>query len=251
LCIRVSPNTHEAGLASRITASAPRAGERTYRVKAIWRTLQGEGVWVGRPAVFIRLVGCNLWSGYAADRQRDAARSGADCPLWCDTEFTKEGSVRLTAEDLATEAARAGGLIRFCVLTGGEPLLQADRQLVRALRAEGFEIAVETNGTQRLADAFGDEADWPDWIVCSPKLPEDELVLETCDELKLVVPDYQPTAYCQIEARVREHKGRKALWVQPEDGPRLAEATQQAIELAFADPSWRVSVQTHKVLGVD
>ena len=229
----------------------PRAGERTYRVKAIWRTLQGEGVWAGRAAVFIRLVGCNLWSGYAADRQRDAERSGADCPMWCDTAFTKNGSVRLTAEDLAREAARAGGPVRFCVLTGGEPLLQADRQLVRALRAEGFEIAVETNGTQRLADAFGAEADWPDWIVCSPKLAEPELVLEACDELKLVVPDYRPAAYRQLEARVRAHGGRRALWVQPEDGPRLELATQMAVELAFADPRWRVSVQTHKVLGVD
>ncbi|GAB5535531.1 MAG: 7-carboxy-7-deazaguanine synthase [Rubricoccaceae bacterium] len=247
----LDPNTQETGLSARLASSQPRAGEKTYRVKAIWRTLQGEGVWAGRAAVFIRLVGCNLWSGYTADRQRDAERSGADCPLWCDTAFTKEGSVRLTAEDLATEAARAGGDVRFCVLTGGEPLLQADRQLVHALRAEGFEIAVETNGTQRLADAFGDEAGWPDWIVCSPKLPESELVIEACDELKLVVPDYQPTAYRQLEARVREHSGRKALWVQPEDGPRLAEATRLAVELAFADPRWRVSVQTHKILGVD
>ena len=246
-----SDRTNESGLSTRVAPSTPRAGAKTYRVKAIWRTLQGEGVWAGRPAVFIRLVGCNLWSGYAADRQRDAERSGADCPLWCDTEFTKEGSVRLTADDLAAEAARTGGAVRFCVLTGGEPLLQADRQLVRALRAEGFEIAVETNGTQRLADAFGDEPDWPDWLVCSPKLPEERLVLESCDELKLVVPDYQPSAYRQLEQRVREHGGRRALWVQPEDGPRIGLATRLAVDLCFADPRWRVSVQTHKVLGVD
>ncbi|MEO0557792.1 MAG: radical SAM protein [Bacteroidota bacterium] len=243
--------TDEAGLSERVAPSTPRAGEKTYRVKAIWRTLQGEGVWAGRAAVFIRFVGFNLWSGYETDRQRDAERSGADCPLWCDTEFTKEGSVRLTAEDLAAEAARAGDAVRFCVLTGGEPLLQADRQLVQALRAEGFEIAVETNGTQRLADAFGVETDWPDWIVCSPKLPEERLVLEACDELKLVVPDYLPSAYRQLEARVREHGGRRALWVQPEDGPRVAEVTRLAVELAMGDPRWRVSVQTHKVLGVD
>ena len=245
------PETQETGLASRVAPSPSRAGGKAYRVKAIWRTLQGEGVWAGRAAVFIRLVGCNLWSGYEADRPRDAERSGAACPLWCDTEFTKDGSVRLTAEDLAAEAARTGGAVRFCVLTGGEPLLQADRQLVEALRAEGFEIAVETNGTQRLADAFGGEADWPDWIVCSPKLPEERLVLEACDELKLVVPDYQPSAYRQLEARVREHGARRALWVQPEDGPRLADAVELAVELCFADPRWRVSVQTHKVLGVD
>jgi organic radical activating enzyme len=240
----------EAGLADRLAASP--AGETRYAVKALWRTVQGEGTQAGRAAVFVRLAGCNLWSGFERDRARDAARSGADCPMWCDTEFAPPGAVKLSAPDLARATAEAGGAVRFCVLTGGEPLLQADAALVRALHGEGFTVAVETNGTQRLADAFGDDpADHPDWVVCSPKLPEGELVLEACDELKLVVPDYRPEAYGQFAERVRQHGGRRALWLQPEDGPRLTEATRLALDLVFENPRWRVSVQTHKALGVD
>ncbi|MGB3542755.1 7-carboxy-7-deazaguanine synthase QueE, partial [Rubrivirga sp.] len=141
--------------------------------------------------------------------------------------------------------------VRFCVLTGGEPLLQADSALVDALHAHGFWVAVETNGTVALGDAFGDGAR-ADWIVCSPKLPESRLALEVADELKLVVPDYRPEAYPVLEAAVREQPdGRRYLWLQPEDGPRLAEATRLALDLCFRDPRWRVSVQTHKALGVD
>ncbi|MEM6327931.1 MAG: radical SAM protein [Bacteroidota bacterium] len=246
------PTSREAGLADRLGDSDQRAGERRYRVKALWTTLQGEGFWAGRPAVFIRLVGCNMWSGYEVDRERDAARTGADCPHWCDTQFTKDGSVRLTAADLARAATEAGGPVRFCVLTGGEPLLQADAALIAALRAEGFTVACETNGTVRLGDAFGRANDGPDWVVCSPKLPADRLVLERCDELKLVVPDYRPEAYAPMVERVREHpEAGRLLWLQPEDGPRLAEATRLAVDLALADPRWRVSVQGHKILGVD
>ncbi len=250
----LSITEREAGLADRLAASP--VGSKRYAVKALWRTVQGEGTQAGRAAVFVRLAGCNLWSGFEADRARDAARSGADCPMWCDTEFAPPGAVKLSAEALAAEAARVGGAVRFCVLTGGEPLLQADAALIQALHAQGFVVAVETNGTQRLADAFGeDEAHWPDWIVCSPKLPEDRLALEICDELKLVVPDYRPEAYPRFATRVREQgtgaARRRALWLQPEDGPRLAEATRLALDLAFEDPRWRVSVQTHKALGVD
>ena len=231
---------------------------KLYAVKAVWKTLQGEGAWAGRPAVFVRLVGCNLWTGYDRDRDRDANRTGADCPQWCDTDFTKEHAVRLSAEALANRVLSASDGIRFCVLTGGEPLLQVDATLVGALHDAGFEIAVETNGTVALGDACTDTDGTlvpPDWIVCSPKLPEDRLNLEWCDELKLVVPDYQPEAYARFAERVRPHivggRERRYLWLQPEDGPRLADATQLAVETALAHPAWRVSVQTHKILGID
>ena len=250
--------TAETALGTRRTDSALRA--RRYAVKAVWPTLQGEGAWAGRAAVFVRFAGCNMWSGYEADRERDAARTGAGCPFWCDTDFTKEGAAKLSADALVDEVRAAAGNrdpIRFVVLTGGEPLLQADAALIRALHAADFEVAVETNGTVALRDAFRDSAGDlvpPDWIVCSPKLPEEALVLEVCDELKLVVPDYRPEAYVRFAERVRPHvvagRERRWLWLQPEDGPRLAEAPRLAVDTALANPAWRVSVQTHKILDI-
>ena len=249
MSVRVPSAEREAGLADRLAASP--AGGRRYAVKAIWRTVQGEGAHAGRPAVFVRLAGCNLWSGLDADRQRDAARHGNGCALWCDTDFAPAGAVKLSAHVVAHAAAEVGGAVRFCVLTGGEPLLQADAALIEALHAQGFTVAVETNGTQRLADVFGD-GPAPDWVVCSPKLPVGQLPIEACDELKLVVPDYRPGAYTALAARVRQRPdGSRYLWLQPEDGPRLAQATRLALDLCFEDPRWRVSVQTHKALGVD
>lgn len=227
-------------------------GTRRYAVRSIWRTLQGEGAHVGRPAVFVRMAGCNLWSGHEKDRERDAARTDADCPIWCDTDFRKEGAVKLSADTLAAEARRIGPGIDFVVLTGGEPLLQADPELIEALHTEGFMVACETNGTVSLSDRFGAIENGPDWVVCSPKLPPDRLVLEVCDELKLIVPDYRPSKFTNFVERVRlQSDGRRYLWLQPEDGPRLAEATRRAVSLALDDPRWRVSVQTHKILGVD
>ena len=230
----------------------------TYRVKNIFQTLQGEGFWAGRPAVFVRMVGCNMWSGYEADRERDAERTGADCPLWCDTDFTKEGSEAYSAAGLAEAMAEEGGDVRFCVLTGGEPFLQADANLITALHAAGFQVAIETNGTVPVAEAFareGEEPLPPDWIVCSPKLGEEELALEYFDELKLIVPDYRPEAYAEFAGRARLHEvageERPLLWLQPEDGPRLERAKQMAVDLALEHPAWRVSVQTHKTLGIE
>lgn len=232
---------------------------RTYRVKNIWKTLQGEGLFAGRPAVFVRLVGCNMWSGYEATRQRDAGRTGAKCPLWCDTDFTKEGSNDYTAGELAKQIKAVGGEIKFVVITGGEPLMQIDAALIKLLRAQELFVAIETNGTMSLKEACWDEAtntlEAPDWIVCSPKLSQEELKLEFFDELKLVVPDYLPQKFSQFVQRQRSNKIGDhllpLLWVQPEDGTRLNEARRLAIDLALSHPQWRVSVQTHKILDVE
>ena len=242
-----------------LDGAPPVESDAPYRVKNVFRTVQGEGFWAGRPAVFVRLVGCNMWSGYEADRERDAERTGADCPLWCDTDFRKEGSGEFTADELTTRMREVGGDIDFCVLTGGEPFLQADAALIRALHDAGYEVSIETNGTLRIDETFRDaetgEICAPDWITCSPKLPEDRLVLERFDELKLIVPDYRPEEYAAFAERATPHRinGRKCrvLWVQPEDGPRLEAAKDLAVELALEHPDWRVSTQTHKVLGVE
>jgi organic radical activating enzyme len=231
----------------------------TYRIKAIWKTLQGEGLFAGRPAVFVRMVGCNMWSGYAHTRQRDAERNDALCPLWCDTDFTKEGSAVYNSQQLVTAICAIGGDVRFCVITGGEPLMQLDATLVKALHTAGFFIAIETNGTMTLKESCWDEAsqklETPDWIVCSPKQEQDRLQLEFFDELKLVVPDYMPGAYGHFAKRQRinavQGQPLPLLWVQPEDGSRLDTARQLAIDLALENPAWRVSVQTHKILNVE
>jgi len=226
----------------------------------VWKTLQGEVFFAGRPAVFVRLVGCNMWSGYEQDRERDARRTEADCPLWCDTDFTKEGSQSYTAQEIVDVMCDVGGEgIRFCVLTGGEPLLQIDARLINTLQRAGFMVAIETNGTISLRESCWDDVLQkvvaPDWIVCSPKLSVDHLVLEYFDELKLVVPDYMPRDFILFAKRQRKYevngKHIPLLWLQPEDGPRLEGATRLAVDMALQSPGWRVSVQTHKIIGVD
>lgn len=226
-----------------------------YRVKAVWLTLQGEGGFAGRPAVFVRFVGCNMWSGYEEDR----SKGKAPCSRWCDTDFTKEGSTEYTAHALAEEMLRVGGAIRFCVLTGGEPFLQADAELMKALHAAGFMVAIETNGSIAIREAFLDadtgEVVPPDWIVCSPKTGEDDLAIEYFDEIKIVVPDYDLSGYTEFLKRQRMHtiadRPYPLKWIQPEDGPRLNDARRLAIETALQNPGWRVSVQTHKILDVE
>lgn len=241
-----------------LKSSPKRTTESTYRVKEIFQTVQGEGFWAGRAAVFVRLVGCNMWSGHEEDRERDAERTGADCPLWCDTVFTKEGSESYTVEVLIDRMHDIGGAVDFCVLTGGEPFLQADSELIEALHEAGYFVAIETNGTVPLRKTFETKSGdlrAPDWITCSPKLSQDQLQLERFDELKLVVPDYRPEDYEAFAERGTKHKTngetRRVLYVQPEDGPRLESAKDLAVQIATSKPEWRVSVQTHKVLDVD
>ncbi len=209
----------------------------TYSVKEIFYTLQGEGANAGRPAVFLRFAGCNLWSG------REPDRAGAVC-RFCDTEFVGTGGVGggkfETAEALALAVAAAWSapspVGRFVVCTGGEPLLQLDSALVDALRGRGFMVAVETNGT--LAPPAGEL-----WLTVSPKAGA-PLKLTRGDELKLVYPQpgAEPERYAQLEFR--------QFFLQPMDGPEKARNTRLAIEYCLAHPAWRLSLQTHKLIGI-
>lgn len=208
----------------------------SYAVKEIFLTLQGEGAHAGRTAVFCRFSGCNLWTG------REQDRANAVCKF-CDTDFVGTdgtlGGRYANADDLAEAiAAQWEGPQdhRYTVLTGGEPLLQVDTALIAALHVRGFTIAVETNGT--IAPPPG-----LDWICVSPKAGSD-LVIRKGHELKLVYP--------QPENRPEDFAGLEfeRFSLQPMDGPDIAQSTQAAIAYCLAHPQWRLSVQTHKTLGI-
>ncbi len=213
----------------------------TYAVKEIFYTLQGEGGQAGRAAVFCRFAGCNLWSGREEDRAQAVCR-------FCDTDFVGTdgagGGKFATAQALA-EAVRShwpspkgtsaqGKPLVVC--TGGEPLLQLDAPLIDALHAQGFEIAVETNGTQPIPPGL-------DWVCVSPKAGS-ELVATAGDELKLVFP--QPGAMPDQF----EHLAFRHFFLQPMDGPLREQHTQAAVAHCMAHPRWRLSLQTHKLLGI-
>ena len=209
----------------------------TYAVKEIFHTLQGEGANAGRPAVFCRFSGCNLWTGREQDRERAVCR-------FCDTDFVgvgPDGGKFATAGELADAVARSWTGDRtdshpLVVCTGGEPLLQVDEPLIAALHARGFEVAVETNGTQPAPAGL-------DWICVSPKARA-PLVLTHGDELKLVYPQEggEPERFASLDFR--------HLYLQPMDGPDVEENTRRAVDYCLAHPRWRLSLQTHKLLGI-
>ncbi|HEX5264781.1 MAG TPA: 7-carboxy-7-deazaguanine synthase [Phenylobacterium sp.] len=208
----------------------------SYAVKEIFLTLQGEGGQAGRPAVFCRFAGCNLWSG------READRAEAVCKF-CDTDFVGmdgPGGGRFASPDALAEAVEAawqgGPENRLVVLTGGEPLLQLDGPLVDALHARGFSLALETNGTIAAPEGV-------DWICVSPKA-DAALAQTRGQELKLVYPQdgVDPARF--------EGLAFERFALQPMDGPSLAENTRAAIAYCLAHPRWRLSVQTHKYLGI-
>ena len=208
----------------------------TYSVKEIFLTLQGEGGQAGRPAVFCRFAGCNLWNGLERDRAK------AVCSF-CDTDFVGvdgEGGGKFeTPERLAAavEAAWRGGEAgRLVVCTGGEPLLQLDEALIAALRARGFEIAVESNGTLLAPHGI-------DWICVSPKA-DAPLVQRTGQELKLVFPQ------AGVDPARFEGLDFERFYLQPMDGPDREANTQAAVAYCLSHPRWRLSVQTHKYLGL-
>ena len=209
-----------------------------YTVKEIFYTLQGEGANAGRPAVFCRFSGCNLWSG------READRADAMC-TFCDTDFVgvgPDGGRFATANALADAVgarwpwSASSGARPLVVCTGGEPLLQLDDAAVSALHAAGFEVAVETNGTRLAPTGL-------DWICVSPKSTA-PLVLTSGNELKLVFPqaDAPPERF---ESLAFDH-----FYLQPMDGPVVDANTRQAVAYCLAHPRWRLSVQTHKALGI-
>jgi len=214
----------------------------TYSVKEIFYTLQGEGAQAGRAAVFCRFAGCNLWSGREVDRVKAVCK-------FCDTDFVGTdgtgGGKFETAEGLAAaiDGVWTGDNAwtnrsdrKFVVMTGGEPLLQLDSDLLTAIKARGFQVAVETNGT--IAAPLG-----IDWICVSPKAGT-QLVQTSGQELKLVYPqaEAKPNAF--------EHLRFEHLFLQPMDGPDRDHNTQLAISYCLENPRWRVSLQTHKLMGI-
>ena len=206
-----------------------------YAVKEIFYTLQGEGTNAGRAAVFCRFAGCNLWSG------REQDRADARC-RFCDTDFVGtdgEGGGRFaTAEELAEACVEAAVCSRrdLVVLTGGEPMLQVDDALIKALHARGFTIAIETNGTLPVPHAI-------DWICVSPKAGT-ELKQRSGDELKLVYPQ-EGLDPADLEGLAFTHR-----FLQPMDGPDQARNTALSVAYCKAHPNWRLSLQTHKLLGI-
>ena len=204
----------------------------TYTVKEIYYTLQGEGANTGRPAVFLRFSGCNLWTG------REEDRATAICQF-CDTDFvggTKYANARELADEVATQWDGNGTSRRFVVITGGEPLLQLDPPLIDSLHAKGFEIAIETNGTIEAPAGI-------DWICVSPKAGT-VIKQRTGNELKLVYPQagLAPLALERLEF---EH-----FFLQPMDGPEIEHNTERAARYCLEHPRWRLSLQTHKLLGI-
>ena len=208
----------------------------SYAVKEIFLTLQGEGAHAGRTAVFCRFSGCNLWTG------REQDRAEAICKF-CDTDFVGMdgtlGGRYANADALASAVAaqwEGPPEHRYTVLTGGEPLLQVESALIDALHARGFTIAVETNGTVAAPPGL-------DWICVSPKAGA-ELILRKGHELKLVYPqpENKPEDFANLEF--------ERFSLQPLDGPDIAQSTQAAIAYCLAHPQWRLSVQTHKTLGI-
>jgi 7-carboxy-7-deazaguanine synthase (Cx14CxxC type) len=210
----------------------------TYSVKEIYFTLQGEGAHTGRPAVFLRFAGCNLWSGREQDRGSAVCR-------FCDTDFVgvdgPGGGKFASAGELATavSAAWPGGGRPYVVCTGGEPLLQLDAPAIDALHTAGFEVGVETNGTLPAPPGI-------DWLCVSPKGAA-QVVQTRGDELKLVFPQQEP------EARPDrfEQLDFGCFSLQPLDGDDLEANTRAALDYCLRHPQWQLSLQTHKILGID
>ena len=215
-----------------------------YTVKELFPTLQGEGAHAGRAAVFCRFAGCNLWSG------REEDRATAVCQF-CDTDFVGSDGIGggkfetafLLADTIEEVwiSTSAGPQQRYVVFTGGEPLLQLDTALIDALHAKGFTIAIETNGTIKVPKGI-------DWVCVSPKAGSELIVLQA-DEIKLVIPQQGHVAIETLLARFEKMDYRNRF-LQAMDGPNLQENLALAVRLCQKRPLWRLSVQTHKMIGI-
>lgn len=212
----------------------------SYAVKEIYYTLQGEGFHSGKAAVFLRFAGCNLWNGLEKDRGTGAG----GCSAWCDTDFVgadgPAGGLYETVERLAATVANTwrgnSGQQPFVVCTGGEPLLQLDAPLVEALHSKGFYVAVETNGTRSVPQGV-------DWVCVSPK-PGPPVIVREGDELKLVVPQ-EGIEPASVEGWRFQH-----FFLQPLDDSQRDNHARWAVEYCLRHPQWRISTQTHKLLGI-
>ncbi len=207
-----------------------------YSLKEIYYTLQGEGYHTGRPAVFIRFSGCNLWTGHEKDR------SGAICD-WCDTDFVGTNGInggKFSVKEIINiiNSQWKGNVLSepYVVCTGGEPLLQMDEALIKAIHKAGFEIGLETNGTMIPPDGI-------DWICVSPKANAD-LILKNGNELKVVYPQ------CGMNPRVHEKLKFDHFYIQPMDGINQTENIKRSEKFVLDHPKWKLSLQTHKILGI-
>ena len=207
-----------------------------YTIKEIYYTLQGEGYHTGRPAIFIRFSGCNLWSGQEKDRKK------AICN-WCDTDFLGTNGTnggKYSAKNIKKKILNLWPLnvesLPYVILTGGEPLLQIDDKLVRNIHEAGFEIGLETNGTLNPPDGI-------DWICVSPKANTD-LILLKGNELKVVYPQ------SGINPRIYEKLQFEHFFIQPMDGTDQQKTTKKSKDFVMKNPVWKLSIQTHKILGI-
>ena len=215
-----------------------------YTVKELFPTLQGEGVHAGRAAVFCRFAGCNLWSG------REEDRATAICQF-CDTDFVgsdghgggkfEAAGELASAIEAAWRSTSAGPQQRYVVFTGGEPLLQLDEELIDALHQKGFEVAIETNGTIKVPKGV-------DWVCVSPKAGSELIVLQA-NELKLVIPQpgHQPLEKLMARFEGMDYRNR---FLQPMDGPEQKNNIELAVQLCQKRPLWRLSLQSHKLIGI-
>ncbi len=211
-----------------------------YSIVSVFGTIQGEGGLAGTPAVFVRLGGCNMWSGIESRREADAERNGAECPKWCATDFRPRE--RLYASDIG-DRVEAIGDRPLIVITGGEPLLQLDDELLDHLlnRFQRSRVQVETNGTVEPAFGFRPRL----YITLSPKRPRAQTLLTNADELKLVWPAYDPKEWETYPARAR--------FLQPQAAQDQRDTDNEKALVAYLaeHPDWRLSLQTHKILGIE